>query len=232
MRTILFGFAGGWETSRRRGSIVRGSKVAARITRAGLPALAVAALAFVALPAAAEAHTPPKPAATQAASPSTPAPHLPISVNLGGLLNINVDLPLTLPGLLGVNGSTPPPSGTNPPVPPPTVSQPPTQPTRSTTPSHRARPTGQSTRTDVITAPARPANSAGGAPPVTIKTSPPRQSSTTTPNTRKSVPPSTLVARAIQPGSPELILIALTCICAVGVAAVVVLGGRRGRRAA
>ncbi|MDT4903511.1 MAG: hypothetical protein QOH52_1527, partial [Pseudonocardiales bacterium] len=38
---------------------MRGSKVAARITRAGLPALAVAALAFVALPAAAEAHTPP-----------------------------------------------------------------------------------------------------------------------------------------------------------------------------
>ncbi|MDT4947897.1 MAG: hypothetical protein QOJ37_492 [Pseudonocardiales bacterium] len=215
---------------------MRGSKVAARITRAGLPALAVAALAFVALPAAAEAHTPPKPAATQAASPSTPAPHLPISVNLGGLLNINVDLPLTLPGLLGVNGSTPPPSsGTNPPVPPPTVSPPPTrstQPTRSTTSSHPARPTGPSTRTDVITAPARPANSAGVAPPVTIKTSPPRQSSTTTPNTRKSVPPSTLVARAIQPGSPELILIALTCICAVGVAAVVVLGGRRGRRAA
>jgi hypothetical protein len=196
-----------------------------------VPALAVAALAFVAIPTAAEAQAAPKPAATQAAAPGSPkpAPHLPINLSVGPI-QVKVDLPLTVPGLLGLGRSTsaPPPTTSAPaPKPPTTTARPPT--TAPNKPAPHSTPTHRATRTRVVVISALPADNPAAA--ATTKSRQHRHASTAPPKHSRRPPPSTLVSRAFQPGSPALILITLVCVCALGVAAVVVLGGHRGRRA-
>jgi hypothetical protein len=197
------------------------------VARALLPALAASSIAFLSLPATAQPTPTPTPS-RQSQPSSTPQPGLPISVHLGGI-RLELDIPLNLRGLLGGPTTTMPPPST----PPPSSSP-------ATRPAHRPTPPPTHARTSPTPqqSPAGPGAQGGNpAPPGAPsagrshrRTHPQQKPHKTSSSGPKAI--TSLVHNPLLSDSGAGLLVGLVGACAVGVAGVVLMGGRRGRHRA
>lgn len=229
---------------------VRGNKLTARLMRFGASALIAAVLAVIGTAVLTMSASP-----AQAAPPPTPTPnsrqansHPGLTGLLGGL-GTKLALPPLLGGLLGgtidhavnrtVNGLLDGPLGGllggKPDPTPPTTGAPAPEPTTANSAPHpptnaqASRPPADHTRhnSHVAAVPAAQnvPSQAGAVDSRPRHHAKPKRTTTSSPVSGEAAP--ALLRRALQPGSPVVLLAGVTSTCALGIAAVVLLGGRR-----
>jgi hypothetical protein len=218
-------------------------QVTGRAARPGArPSIALACATILAVlgvlgPMATAAATPPY--ARKHTPTSTPSPaqtvhnglpkQLPIDLNLLGI-KLNVTVPLTLPGLLGVSGSP-----TTTPPPPPTSSPPPPTNTPARPPSDHT-PAQTTTRQPQTSTPNQGGGGfAAGGPVASPTPTSHRTQHPSTPSASKTkqdhLPPGGLVLnKRILPTNDAILLISILVITSIGVAFLLRLSGRRGDR--